>query len=156
LRSIDLRAIALATFLVVASASGGELHALCSAAKDFVSAGKAQEGILITYPTPNELAASTMAYAAAEKRYVAELRAVMPILIAIGLKQRPENAEVDEFRSTFQTFSDDDRERVDKQTLEMLKRFDNDQAVLTAEKEFKEAQEIQADFMKEYGALDKA
>jgi hypothetical protein len=26
----------------------------------------------------------------------------MPILIAIGLKQRPENAEVEEFRAVFQ------------------------------------------------------
>jgi hypothetical protein len=43
---------------MVASASGRELRALCSAAKDLVSAGKSQEGILITYPTPNELAAS--------------------------------------------------------------------------------------------------
>jgi hypothetical protein len=111
---------------------------------------------LITHPTPNELAASTTIYAAAEKRYVAELRAVMPILIAIGLKQRPENAEVDEFRSIFQTFGDDDRERVNNETLEMLKRFDNDQAVLTAEKKLKEAQEIQAEFLREYGALDKA
>lgn len=67
-----------------------------------VTAGKAQEGILITYPTPNELAASTMIYAAAEKRYVAELRAVMPIVIALALKQRPEDAEVDELRSIFQ------------------------------------------------------
>jgi hypothetical protein len=75
-----------------------------------VTAGKAQEGILITYPTPNELAASTMIYAAAEKRYVAELRAVMPILIAIGLKQRPENAEVEEFRSVFQEFGGNEQE----------------------------------------------
>ena len=37
-----------------------------------------------------------MAYAAAKKRYVAELRPVMPIIIAIGLKQKPENAEVQE------------------------------------------------------------
>lgn len=152
--SIDLRAAALASFLVVASASGGELHALCAAAKDLVSAAKAQERILITDPTPTKFSVSTIAYAAAKKRYIAELRSVMPILIAIGLKQRLENAEVEEFRSIFQTFSDDDKERVDKETLEMLKRFDNDQAVITAEKEFKEAQEIQADFLKEYGGLN--
>jgi hypothetical protein len=60
-----------------------------------VTACKAQEGILITYPTPNELAASTMIYAAAEKRYVAELRAVTSTPIAIALKQRPENAETE-------------------------------------------------------------
>ena len=48
---------------------------------------------MITYPTPNELAASMMIYAATEKRYVAELRAVIPIVIALALKQRPENAE---------------------------------------------------------------
>jgi hypothetical protein len=152
--SVDLRALALASFLVVASASGGELHALCAAAKDLVRAGKAQEGILITYPTPTEFSASTIAYAAAKKRFIAELRSVMPILIAIGLKQRPENAEVEEFRSIFQTFGDDDQERLDKETLEILKRFDSDQAVITAKKEFKEAQEMQADFVKEYGGLN--
>jgi len=47
------------------------------------------------------LAESTMAYAAAKKRYLAEFRSAMPILIAIGLKQRPETAEVEEFRSAF-------------------------------------------------------
>jgi hypothetical protein len=60
------------------------------------------KGILITYPTANELAASTMAYAAAKKRYLSEFRSAMPILIAIGLKQRPETAEIEEFRSAFQ------------------------------------------------------
>jgi hypothetical protein len=149
-----LVAVVLSSFMVVASALGGELRALCSAAKDFVGAGKTQESILNTFPTASNLAASTMTYAAAEKRYLAELRAVMPIIIAIGLKQRPEDGEVDEFRSIFQTFGDDDMVRVDKETLEMLKRCDNNQAVLTAEKEFKEAQEIQADFMREYGGLN--
>ena len=48
----------------------GELGALCSAAKDFVSAAKVQEGIVITYPTASELAASTIAYAGAKKRFL--------------------------------------------------------------------------------------
>ena len=126
---------------------------MCAAFALFVSAAKAQEGILITYPTPNELAASTMAYATAKKRYATELRTVMPIIIAIGLKQRPEDAEVEEFRSVFQQFGDDDEERVAKATLAMLKRFDNDQAVAAAAKEFKEAQEIETAFLKEYSTL---
>ena len=50
--------------LIVSSGFARELGALCSAAKDFVSAAKAQEGILITYPTAGELAASTVAYGA--------------------------------------------------------------------------------------------
>jgi hypothetical protein len=72
--AIQRLAVVLASFLLVSSALAGELAALCSAAKDFVTAAKAQEGILITYPTANELAASTMAYAAAKKRYFAEFR----------------------------------------------------------------------------------
>jgi hypothetical protein len=140
--------------MVVATALGSELQALCAAAKDLVSAGKAQQGILITNPTPSELAASTTTYAAAKKRYVAELRPVMPIIIAIGLKQRAENAEVKEFISVFQEFGGDDEERVDKATLEMLKRFDKDQAVAKAEKDFKQAQEIEANFLREYGRFN--
>ena len=100
-RPLELLGIVLASFLMVSSALAGEFAALCSAAKDFVPAAKAQEGILILYPTANELAESTMAYAAAKKRYLAEFRSAMPILIAIGLKQRPETAEVEEFRSAF-------------------------------------------------------
>jgi hypothetical protein len=114
--SIDLRALALATFLVVASASGGELRALCSAAKDLVSAGKAQEDVLITHPTSNDLAVSTIIYAAAKKRYVAGLRAVMPILIAIAMKRRLENAEVEEARSVFQVFGANEEEQVARAT----------------------------------------
>src|ERR1700741_2257442 len=74
------------SLLIVSSACAGELETLCSTVKDFVSAAKTQEGILITYPTASELAASTMAYAAAKKRYLSEFRSAMPILIAIGLK----------------------------------------------------------------------
>jgi hypothetical protein len=146
----------LANCLVVTSTLAGELRALCSAAKDFVGAARAQEGILVTNPTPHELAASTMVYAGAKKRYLAELRPVMPIVIAIGLKQRPENAEVEEFRSIFRQFDGNDEERVAKVTIEMLKRFNNDQAVAAAEKEFKQAQEIEAAFMREFGVLDSA
>src|SRR5271166_3735192 len=58
-----------AALLIVSSGFAGELGALCSAAKDFVSAAKAQEGIVITYPTAGELAASTVAYAVGKKRY---------------------------------------------------------------------------------------
>jgi len=94
-------ATVLASTLIVSSAFAGELEALCSAAKDFVSATKVQEGILIAFPTANELATTTMDYAAAKKRYLSELRRTMPILIAIGLKQRPETSEVEEFRSAF-------------------------------------------------------
>jgi hypothetical protein len=36
---------------------------------------------LITYPTAGELATSTIAYAAAKKRYFSELRSALPILI---------------------------------------------------------------------------
>jgi hypothetical protein len=113
------------------------------AAKDFLIAAKAQEGILITYPTANELDASTMAYASAKKRYLSEFRSAMPILIAIGLKQRPETAEIEEFRSAFRVLDGEEEQWVAKATAEMLKRFDNDQAVAAAEKEFVQAQEIE-------------
>ena len=69
-RRRDLLGVVIAALVMVSSALGGELGALCSAAKDFVSAAKVQEGIVITYPT----AASTIAYAGAKKRYFAELR----------------------------------------------------------------------------------
>ena len=70
------------SFIAPTFTLAGELRALCSAAKDLVTSGKAQEGILITDPTPRELARSTMTYATAKKRYVAELRSVMPIIIS--------------------------------------------------------------------------
>jgi hypothetical protein len=95
-RRRDLLGVVIAALVMVSSALGGELGALCSAAKDFVSAAKVQEGIVITYPTAGELAASTIAYAGAKKRYFAELRCALPILIAIGLKERPETSEVEE------------------------------------------------------------
>ena len=87
---LQLLAVVLASLLIVSSALAGELGALCSAAKNFVSTATTQEGILITYPTASEFAASTIAYAAAKERYFSEFRSAMPILIAIGLKQRPE------------------------------------------------------------------
>ena len=151
---LQLLAVVLASLLIVSSALAGELGALCSAAKDFVTAAKAQEGILITYPTANELAASTMAYAAAKKRYLAEFRTAMPILIAIGLKRRPETAEIEEFRSAFRVLDGEEEQWVAKATAEMLKRFDNDQAVAAAEKEFVQAQEIEAAFAKDFDGLD--
>jgi len=100
-RRCDLFGAVAAALLIVSSGFAGELGALCSAAKDFVSAAKAQEGVVITYPTAAELAASTMAYAVGKKRYFVELRSALPILIAIGLKQRPETSEIEEFRSAF-------------------------------------------------------
>jgi hypothetical protein len=78
----------------------------------------------------------------------------MPILIAIGVKQRPETAEVEEFRSTFRQFGGEDEQRVAKATAEMLKRFDSDQAVAAAEKEFAQAQEIEAAFVRDFDGLD--
>ena len=100
--------------LIVSSGSARELGALCSAAKDFVSAAKAQEGIVITYPTARELAESTLAYAVGKKRYFAELRSALPILIAIGLKQRPETSEIEEFRSAFRLLDWEEERRIAK------------------------------------------
>jgi hypothetical protein len=140
--------------LIVPTAFAGELGALCSAAKNFVTAARAQEGILISYPTASQLAASTMAYASAKERYYSELRSAMPILVAIGVKQRAQTAEIEEFRSAFREFDSEDEQRVAKATTEMLKRFDNNQAVAAAEKEFKQAQEIEAVFVRDFDGLD--
>ena len=63
----------------------------------------------------------------------------MPILIAIGLKQRPETSEVEEFRSAFRLLDEEEEQRIARTTAEMLKRFDNGQAVAAAEKEFEQA-----------------
>ena len=150
----NFMATVLASTLIVSSAFAGELEALCSAAKDFVSAAKVQEGILIAFPTANKLAATTMAYAAAKKRYFSELRRAMPILIAIGLKQRPETSEVEEFGSAFRLLDEEEEQRIARTTAEMLKRFDNGQAVAAAEKEFEQAQGIEAAFVKDFGGLD--
>ena len=97
-----------------------------------------------------------MAYAAAKKRYLSEFRSAMPILIAIGLKQRPETAEVEKLRSAFCLLDAEEEQRVAKATVEMLKRFDNDEAVVAAEKEFKEAQEIETAFDRDFAGLDSA
>ena len=78
----------------------------------------------------------------------------MPILIAIGLKRRPETAEIEEFRSAFRVLDGEEEQWVAKATAEMLKRFDNDQAVAAAEKEFVQAQEIEAAFAKDFDGLD--
>ena len=143
-----------AALVMVTSAFGGELGALCSAAKDFVSAAKVQEGIVITYPSAGELATSTIAYAAAKKRYFSELRSSVPILIAIGLKERPETLEVEKFRSAFRLLDWEEERRIAKTTAEMLKRFENHQAVAAAEKEFEQAQEIESAFHKDFDGLD--
>ena len=96
-KHVHFLAAILGSILIVSSGFAGELGALCSAAKNFVSAAKTQEGILITYPTASEFAASTIAYAAAKERYFSEFRVAMPILIAIGLKQRPETGQAKKF-----------------------------------------------------------
>jgi hypothetical protein len=108
------------------------------------------------YPTVSELAGSTIAYAAAKKRYFSELRSAVPILIAIGLKERPETSEVEEFRSAFRLLNWEDEQRIAKATVEMLKRFGNDQAVGAAEKELNEAQGIEAAFDRDFDGLDAA
>ena len=60
----------------------------------------------------------------------------MPLLVAIGLKQRESTAEIEEFRSALRQFGPDEEQRIAKSTLEMLKQFDFDRAVAAAEKEF--------------------
>jgi hypothetical protein len=69
---------------------------------------------VITYPTAGELAASTMTYAVGKKRYFAELRSALAILIAIGLKQRPETSEIEEFRSAFSLLDWEEERRIAK------------------------------------------
>ena len=85
-RTLHFLAAVLAGVLIVSSAFAGDLQALCVAAKAFVSAAKEQEATLITYPTVNELAGDTMAYAAAKKRYLSEFRSAMPIVIAVEIE----------------------------------------------------------------------
>ena len=80
----------------------------------------------------------------------------MPILIAIGLKQRPESGEIEEFRSAFRLLDGEEEQRVAKATVEMLKEFGKDQGVAAAEKEFTRAQNIEADFVKDFDGLDSA
>jgi hypothetical protein len=100
------------------------------------------------------LAASTLAYAVAKKRYFSELRSALPILIAIGLKEKPETSEVEEYRSAFRLLDWEEERGIAKTTAEMLKGFENDQAVATAEEEFNEAQEIEAAFDRDFDGLD--
>ena len=50
----------------------------------------------------------------------------------------------------------DEERRKAKTTLEIRKRFENDQAVAAAEKEFEQAQEIEAAFTKDFDGLDSA
>jgi hypothetical protein len=84
------------------------------------------------------------------------LRSALPILIAIGLKQRPETSEIEEFRSAFRLLDWEEERRIAKTTAVMLKRFENDQTVAPAEKEFNEAQEIEAAFDRDFDGLDSA
>ena len=149
-----LLSAALASLVIVSPGFAGELGALCSAAKDFVRAAKTQEGFLISYPTASQLTASTNAYASAKERFYSEFRSAMPLLIAIGLKQRESTAEIEEFRSVLRQFGPDEEQQIAKSTLEMLKQFDYDRAVAAAEKEFLRAQEIEAAFFRDFGGLD--
>jgi len=48
----------------------------------------------------------------------------------------------------------EEERRIAKTTAVMLKRFENDQAVAPAEKEFNEAQEIEAAFDRDFDGLD--
>lgn len=108
---------------------------------------------MITYPTAGELVACTIAYAGAKKRYFAELRCALPILIAIGLKERPETWEAEEFHSAFRLLDWEEERRIAKTTAEILKRFENDQGVVAAGKEFEQAQEIEAAFGRDFDGL---
>ena len=63
---------------------------------------------------------------------------------------------MEEFRSVFEEFGEEDEERVDKATVEMLKRFDHDKSVGSAEEEFRKAQEIEASLRKEYSGVNSA
>jgi hypothetical protein len=58
----------------------------------------------------------------------------MPVLIAIGLKQRPETGEIEEFLFAFRFLDGEEDQPVVKATITMLKEFGNDQAVSAAEK----------------------
>jgi hypothetical protein len=156
LEALRLVVPVIVSLLAGSSALAGELGTLTSAARDFVSAARAQQGILISYPTAKVLAASTITYAAAKERYYSELRSAMPILMAIGLKQGARTSELEEFRSVFRQFDSDDEQTVAKATAEMLQRFENDQAAAAAEKEFERAQEIEAAFEKDFDGLDGA
>jgi hypothetical protein len=73
-----------------------------------------------------------------------------------GFKQRPETGEIEEFCSAFRLLDGEEEQRVANATVEMLKGFGNDQAVSAAEKEFTQAQKIEADFVKDFDGLDSA
>ena len=73
---------------------------------------------------------------------------------AIGLKQRPATSEIEEFRSAFRLLDWEEERRIAKTTAVTLKRFENDQTVAPAEKEFNEAQEIEAAFDRDFDGLD--
>ena len=88
-------------------------------------------------PTAGELAISTIAYAHA-KNGISALLSGLPLLIAIGLKKKPETSEVEELRSAFRLLDWDEERRIAETTLEMLNHFGNDQDVAAAEKQFNE------------------
>ena len=72
------------------------------------------------------------------------------------MAQRPKTFEVEEFRLSVRLLDVEEEQRIARTTAEMLKRFDNDQAVAAAEKEFEQAQEIEAAFNKDFDGLDSA
>ena len=57
-------------------------------------------------------------------------------------------------RSAFRLLDWEEERRIAKTTAVMLKRFENDQALAPAEKEFNEAQEIEAAFDRDFDGLD--
>lgn len=142
------------SLLVGGPALAGELGTLTSAARDFVSAAKAQAAILVSHPAPKDFAASTIAYAVAKERYFTVLRSKMPIFIGMGLKRMPATLEIREFQEVFNQFGTEQEQRVAKATAEMLQRFENDQVIVPAEREFERAQEVERAFEKDFDGLD--
>jgi hypothetical protein len=59
-----------------------------------------------------------------------------------------------EEHANFRLLDGEEEQRVARTTVEMLKRFHNDQAVAAAEREFEQAQAKEAAFVKDFGGLD--
>ena len=154
LETLRLVVPVIVSLLAGSSALAGELGTLTSVARDFMNAAKAQAAILVSHPAPKDFAASTIAYAVAKERYYTVLRSKMPIFIGMGLKRMPGTAEIKEFQDVFNQFGDEQEQRVAKATAEMLQRFENDEAIVPAEKEFERAQEMEGSFDKDFGELD--
>jgi hypothetical protein len=74
----------------------------------------------------------------------------------MGLKRMPPTAETKEFQEVFNQFGDEQEQRVATATVQMLQRFENDEVIVPAEKEFERAQEIETSFDKDFDGLDGA